>query len=89
MPNYTKHTPSRGSDSMPQKERYLTDKHGDLHQVIPEMLESRTQYEVAKELSDTVVYVSQAWVSDWLRGGNAAGTVYRQKRRWVPVGEAS
>ena len=74
---------------MSMTERYLTAVHGDLHQVIPDLLATHTQAEAAAELSDNIADVTQAWVAAWLSGRNAAGIVYRQQRRYLPVEDAS
>lgn len=90
MNNYSNIPRRADSDSsQSMHERYLTDKHGDLHKHIPPLLENRSQAQVAAMLSDHVVTVTQAWLSYWLRGNNAEGIVYRQQSRWLPVEDAS
>lgn len=87
MPNYSSPSMSGGSDST--IERYLTMRHGNLHEYIPALLENRSQSNVARLLSDDVFTVTQSWLSHWLRGGNAESIVYRQHSRWVPTEDAS
>jgi len=89
MSNYSSTSPDGGSDSMSTTERYLTITHGDLHEVIPELLQTHTQAELAEYLSDDVANITPSWVAAWLSGRNAAGVSYRRLRRWVPQEDAS
>lgn len=55
-------------------EQLLTERHGDLHQVIPELLNQKgaNTATVSKALG-----VSRAWLSDWLKANG-----YRRSTRW-------
>jgi hypothetical protein len=54
-------------------ERLLEDQHGDLHEVIPALVEQHGQHKAAYLLG-----VHQSWISTWLRKNG-----YIQEVRWI------